>query len=509
MLDALKRAKDFFLARLSQDPAPSPSSSSQTKEALQNPTNEGYANIMETRFDASVFKKSVHVYSHLDSDGISAAAIIARTLARAKIGFQITILNQLENQYIEEMTTEVKKYNRFIIFADFGSGQTHILDKFLPPDDYLILDHHTPHEAMDAKKINHVNPYAYGIDGSYQISGAGVCYFFAKTMDPSNIDLAHIAIIGALGDTQNQGSDKGEFQFPNSLIVEDAIKANKLELVVDLAIPRTRPLVQAIAYNLPVPIPGLANNEQQTRQFLESNGIRTVNELNEPRIALDLTQIEKKSLSKALVQFALVNASLPPTFSNKLVTTFYTLKEYDPKALVSDAREISIILNACGRSGHPSLGIALLLGDKEALDEAIKESKSHRRNIALAMQWAEEHLIEHENIISVYGGELIDEKIIGTIASMLTHSGKKIIKPLIAYAEAEKGMFKVSARSPPELIERGLDLGAVMRKVCGDLGFENPGGGHRPAAGAKIPVSKLKEFLNAVDATVKEMLNAK
>ncbi len=510
MLAAFQKTKEFFLTQLKQSPQTSQNiQKAPINEEKQYPDNEGYLHLFETQYTASLFKKSVHIYSHLDSDGISAATILARTLERAQIGFQITILNQLETQYIDEIISEIQLYNRFIIFADFGSGQTHLLEKYLKPDDYLILDHHTPVNTAPPLRDNHVNPYFFGIDGSFQISGAGVCYLFAKTMDPKNIDLSYIAIIGALGDAQNQNSDKGEFQSPNREILNDAIQIGKLEVITDIAISRSRPLTQAVAYTLPIPVTGLSNNESLVKAFLEANNIHTVNDLNEPRFLIDLTPLEKKSLSKALIQYALIQNKMDPSFAAKMVTNYYLIKEQESRSSVADAREMSSLLNACGRSGHPSLGIAILLKQPGAIEEAIKETKEHRKNIALAMQWAEEHLVHKENLISVYGGDVIDEKIIGTIASMLLHSGKKISKPIIAYAEADKDSFKVSARSPPFLIDAGLDLGVIMRKVSAQLGIENPAGGHPPAAGAKIPQTKLGEFLTLVDTAIKEMLEKK
>ncbi len=57
--------------------------------------------------------------------------ILTRTLQRAKIGFQITILRQLENDYIIEIQKEIAAFNHFIIFSDFGTGQLDLLlEKF-------------------------------------------------------------------------------------------------------------------------------------------------------------------------------------------------------------------------------------------------------------------------------------------------------------------------------------------------------------------------------------------
>ena len=51
-----------------------------------------------------------------------------------------------------------------------------------------------------------MNPHLFDIDGSTEISGAGVVYLFCKALDGKNKDMAHIAIVGAIGDIQE---DKG------------------------------------------------------------------------------------------------------------------------------------------------------------------------------------------------------------------------------------------------------------------------------------------------------------
>ena len=38
----------------------------------------------------------------------------------------------------------------------------------------------------------------FGIDGASDVSGSGVAYFTAKAVNQSNVDLAPIALVGAL-----------------------------------------------------------------------------------------------------------------------------------------------------------------------------------------------------------------------------------------------------------------------------------------------------------------------
>lgn len=496
----MQKAKDFFLQQL-QKRKPSESKNQENKIEDQSIRQEILNEIKEDHFDASNFNRIVHIYSHLDADGLSSAAILARTLQRANIGFQISILRQLENEVIQNIQNEIHIYYRFIIFSDFGSGQIDLLKKTLNLNDFLILDHHTPVANEQAQEVNHINPYFFGIEGSNELSGAGVCYFFALAMNPKNIDLSPIALVGATGDLQNKGV-KGTFQGTNLKVLEDAQSIGKIQIETDIAISRTRPISQAIAFTLPENLPGISGDEEQARRFLEANNIKTTNELHEPRTLLDLTQLEKVSLNKALINYAINEKQLGIEFTKKLVTTVFILKDYDPKSPFSDIREMSSLLNACGRRGHPSLGIATLLGDQQALQEALAESKNYKKSLATAVEYALQHIVKHKNFVSFYGGLVIDEKIIGTIASMLIYSDKIVSSIILAYAESDLGTYKVSARTR----NKTIDLSIVMREVSQKMQLDTSAGGHPPAAGAKIPQNRLKEFLVYVDEALGQQL---
>ncbi|GAG99684.1 unnamed protein product, partial [marine sediment metagenome] len=57
---------------------------------------------------------SVHIYTHLDADGLSSGAILGKALFREKIPFQITVLRQLEKEEIIKISKKVKEFNNFI-----------------------------------------------------------------------------------------------------------------------------------------------------------------------------------------------------------------------------------------------------------------------------------------------------------------------------------------------------------------------------------------------------------
>jgi len=231
---------------------------------------------------------SIRIYTHLDADGLSSGAILGKSLFRENIPFQITVLRQLEKEEIKKISDNIKEFKNFLIFTDFGSGQYLELQKQLILKEnfnsFIILDHHLPQNISSKEDIDlirevhknsyqwHLNPYFFGFDGSLEISGAGLSYFFAKCLNENNIDMAPIALVGAIGDIQNQGPNKSFFGI-NSIILEDAKNLGLIEIISDLNFSSIKPLNEAIAYSKEINLPGLTGDVNRTLIFLQTLGI--------------------------------------------------------------------------------------------------------------------------------------------------------------------------------------------------------------------------------------------
>ena len=50
------------------------------------------------------------------------------------------------------------------------------------------------------RRVFNLDPDLFGLKGDRDISASTTCYLFARTMDPVNRDMAHIAAVGAVGD---------------------------------------------------------------------------------------------------------------------------------------------------------------------------------------------------------------------------------------------------------------------------------------------------------------------
>ncbi len=137
----------------------------------------------------------IHVFSHLDADGVAAAGIIGKALLRLDARFRIRITQWIEKSIVGEILSDKPQ---LVIFTDLGSGYVDLLTEKLADFKIAILDHHQI-IGKESENFVHVNPHLCGIDGATDVSGAGVAYFVAHALDKANVDLAPIAIVGALG----------------------------------------------------------------------------------------------------------------------------------------------------------------------------------------------------------------------------------------------------------------------------------------------------------------------
>lgn len=446
---------------------------------------------------------AIYVFSHLDADGIAAAGIIGKALYRLEAQFRIRITQWVDEKLVNEIIEEKPE---MAIFMDLGSDYASLLRQKSPQIEVVVLDHHQTAENI-VGEFPCVNPHLYGIDGARDISSSGVAYLVAKAIDKANMDLAPVAIVGALGDLQ----DKYEQRMLgglNKIIVEDAKSQQLLTVDKDLMFfgRETRPIHKALASTTNPFIPGISGDESGSFAFLSSLGIKI--RLDDKWRALrDLTEEEKKRLCSALADY-LLSKGLHYEVSN-LIGHVYTLTREDAWTPLRDAREFAVLLNATGRMGKSGVGVAVCMGDRGAiLEEANKILEEYRQTISKYLEWVmgkPERLRELENIYVVHGEEYIDDKIVGAISSILSTSLPKPEKPLIVYADVKgEGIVKVSARTVDAVALRGVNLGKIMQVAAEKcLG---KGGGHDVAAGAQIPTENIEVFIKLVDELIGKCL---
>lgn len=445
----------------------------------------------------------IHVFSHLDADGVAAAGIVGKTLFRLDARFRIQVTQWINDKIVGEV---LRQKPQLMIFADLGSSYVDVINKNLRDFKAVIMDHHQTANEECTNAV-HVNPHLYGIDGAKDISGSGVAYLVAKAVDAANIDLAPVAVVGALGDLQDK-YDQRKLCGVNEKIVEDAMSAGLLTVEKDLIFfgRETRPIHRTLASTTNPFIPGISGEEDKSLAFLASLDIKPRNG-EKWRALRDLSDEEKKRLCSALADY-LLSKGLHLEVGN-LIGHVYTLNREEPWTPLRDAREFAVLLNGTGRMDRPSLGVAVCMGDRgSAFEEATKVLEDYRRAINKYLGWVmekPERMKELDNIYVVYGENFINDKIVGAISSILSSGLPNPEKPLVAYANVqEEGLAKISARTVDSMIDRGVNLSEVMQ-VAAER-FNGKGGGHNIAAGAQVPEDKINAFIEAVNELIGKQL---
>jgi len=444
--------------------------------------------------------KKFLILCHNDADGLSAGAIASVMLLREGARFATRSIRMIE----EALNSMKSLPENFIpILVDMGSGYLEELSEAAKDRQILILDHHEP-MGSPSSNLFQLNPHLYGINGAEEISGAGVVYLAAKALNEENVKLSPIAVVGALGDLQDR-TDGRMLHGLNDIIVEDAVRSGLLRVEEDLLFygRSYKPLHVALASTTNPFIVGISGNESNAYSLLTSIGIK-VKEDDRWRVLAELSENEKKQLYNGILKHV-ASLGLPPSIAKGLVGKVYELMREEPWTYLRDAREFASLLNACGKTGNEWLGIAVAMGSRGTLlEEAQKVLEDYRKRLASSIEYAvrEENRQELKNLLVIDGGDVIDDRLVSSVASMLSSMGLQgSDKILVALAQSE-GSIKISARAPRKLIEKGLNLGKLLAKIAQLVGGR--GGGHDVAAGANIPKNRKALFLLELDRLIEE-----
>ncbi len=444
----------------------------------------------------------IRLVTHNDADGISSGGILTACAYKMGARFKISSEKKLDEKLIARL---VEENPDLIVFSDFGSGYLDVISESLKQD-IIILDHHMPQE-LEFDNIIHISPMLHDVDGARDIAASGVCYFFAKALDPSNVELAALGILGALGDQQDKGERKSLIGL-NTVIEKDAIDNKLLDKHVGLIFYgyETRPIAKAIAYTTIPYIPGLSGNESNCVAFLKEIGIDILDG-GKLRALADLTDDERTLLFSKLSNH-MVSSGCDSNAIHQLIGTIYTFKMEEQSTALRSGREYGSLLNACGKMGRPSVGLSVVLGDRgEVMAEAQDTLAQYRITISQALDWVQmnDSVEEQDHIYVIRAMNKVNDTVIGVVCGILLSQGiLKGNKPIVASAYSEDDQLKISTRGTDELVEAGLHMGLVMQEASEPV--EGGGGGHDIAAGAYIPMNKEREFLENVNRLVAEKL---
>jgi RecJ-like exonuclease len=437
--------------------------------------------------------KRILAVAHIDADGLCSGSIALASLMRKGANVTLRTVPDLDVATIGRLASA--KYD-FYIFVDLASTLVSELESAFDGR-FLVIDHHQLTKE-DSAKPSVVNAWNYGYDGGKEACSSAMAAFFALAVDPSNVDLTPLAVVGALADRQDTGPGRSLTGL-NRSAAEEAQSAGLLTVSKDLMFTgrETRPIHESVALTSTPYLKGLTGSKDAVLATLHGSGLALKDGATWRTIS-SLTPDEKMKLTE-VVAGALGSTQGATEALASLVGEIYTLGFEDSFTPLRDAREFGTLLNACGRMGAAGVGISICLGDRtEALKAAMKTLSEYRSGINRALEGltSDQSRIERNGGLVLMRGEgVVDEKLLGPVISILTSSPDFKDKVVVGSAASGDSELKISSRTGDEY-PGDVNLGLIMREAAEAVG--GVGGGHTMAAGAKIPLSKRDAFSTAV-----------
>lgn len=413
--------------------------------------------------DSATKNKKIKVISHYDTDGITSAAIMSRCLFRWKKEFSIEIVKGLDEEFIKKLPE-----NEVLLFLDLASNSfSYLANK---KTEIFILDHHEITQNIP-NNVKIINPLMFKHD---PISGAGICYLFAKEVLKENRDLANLAVIGMVGDMLEKDISK---------TYDEILQDSDCEVRQGLLLyPSTRPLDRALEYSSSMYIPGVTGNYKGVLELLKDSNIQRNNGQFKP--LYELTQEEMSALTTAIMLRVKDESSMQKMIGNLYLVKFLSKKE--------DAREISALINACSRMDKPYVALGFCLGNRQFKEQAEKIYIEYKQHLVAALRHVEEmNKISGKNYTIINAKNNIKDTIIGTVASIISHSPAYPEGTMIIALAYNEDKIKVSARLSGR---EGRNVREVLAQVMTTLGGEV--GGHPKAAGCLISKENEDKFIS-------------
>ncbi len=458
-------------------------------DELRSRTDEAASMLIKLSNDRS----NILLYSHYNADGIASASILAKSIERSGGNFTIRIAPEILQQHLSKL----KDYD-LVVFCGLGIGWVSAIGTSIRK--WTVIDHHKSKDQDP--KDNVINSWSFGIDGSHDVCTSSMAYLIARGMEKSNQDLAWIAVVGALAERHDQSKGR-VLTGINKTVLNDAIEAGSVSVSRDLIMygKKTQPIHRAVASTFAPYIPGLTGSFDACLGAVTTAGINQ-KENGRWRTLSDLSEKEKEILLEAIIPY-LSRSGSSDDLVDELFGDVYTLVNEDQYSPFMDAREFGTFLNACGRTRKQGLGISVCIGDRlgtysEGM-EALSQYQAALGKYIQVILTEQGRILEKQNARIIVGDSLVDENMLGPLASILSGMERFTQKILIVRTSTKDSNLKCSVRKGKGPAS-DMELGPLMESISKQTG--GIGGGHPEAAGARIPITRADEFLNLVVSSI-------
>lgn len=408
--------------------------------------------------------KEIQIISHFDTDGITSATIIIQTLKDLDKQFKISIVKNLEEDFIKNLPK-----NKITLFLDLASGSLDFIKK-AGLQDVFIIDHHEIIQEIP-ENVEIINTELYD---HQKISASGLTYLFSKEINHKNKKFAKLAILGMIGDRLEK-----EISKLNNGILEDSEIKRKRGLLI---YPSTRPLNRTLEFSSNPYIPGVSGDIKGVLDLLRESGL-----IPKKGKYKSLLELNEKEMKKLITSVMLRN---PRAKDKEIIGDIFLLKFYNQ---LEDARELSAKINACSRYGKSEIAIQLCMEIPTAKKRAESIHSKYKQELIAALKYVKKiEKIQGKKYVIINAQDNIKETMIGTIASILSNSSIYEEETIIIAMAYYENKIKVSARN---VGDSGRNLRELLNDIVTNIGGKEVGG-HEFAAGCLINKEQEQEFLN-------------
>ena len=419
------------------------------------------------------------VFSHNDADGIGAASVLTSMLVRAGKGSQTTNLKSFD---LPSIQASLVKGVDLLIVADMGSSNLTALESL--GTKVIVLDHHRPEK--DSENVIHLNPSVFKVDGARYACASTLSMLLAVTVDESNWNLLPMAFAGMVGDRQHlQGLIGVNAHLYNEGSERNLVQEKKGSLlppgpVGDGLMRTTHPFIR-----------GVSGDPQGIARLLQEANVRAESTWD------GLDEGGRRRLSSLISLRLLEQGCSLGSLEDELAPDYFFPQDN------SRAYQLTRLINACGRVEETSLGLAMLLGVKEARERAETLVREYDEMLLNAAKRTAERGISKE--VAIQHFESPHKEVSSELCGLVMQWVGDQDKATICLTRMDKE-FKVSSRGTRKLVDMdGLDLSVAMRDAAASVG--GVGGGHNIASGATIPLGKDIDFLQSLDAIIAKQMN--
>jgi single-stranded-DNA-specific exonuclease len=415
------------------------------------------------RFLSATKDKEIFVVSHFDTDGITSATIMIKTLKKLDKSFSVKIIKSLEPEFIDKLPKD-----KVIIFLDLASGSlNHFANSGI--EEIFVIDHHEVVQEVP-ENVHLVNPEIFDKE---KISGSGVTYLFCKELHNDTSESAKLAILGMIGDMLDKEID----QLNHNILNEGDIQRKRGLLIY----PSTRPLNRTLEFSSDPYIPEVTGNIKGVLELLRECGLNP--DGGKYKSLIELTEEEMAKLVTAIM------LRHPETKNREIIGDIFLLKFFSK---LEDARELSAMINACSRFGKSEIAIQFLMELPSAKKKAEAIHIKYKQLLISGIKYAKEtEKIEGKGFTIINAKDNIKDTMIGTVASILSYSNKYEEGTIITALAYYEDKIKVSLRN---VGRNGRNVREVLANVVEPLGGEV--GGHQFAAGCIIKQEQEQEFID-------------